>query len=79
MQYDLKPGYSPGFNPDPGSNEAIMTPPLGGCISSCQGKKEKMSCTVYSKAYDYCEYKCYGNVWNNCDGTAGVLKMLLVK
>jgi len=77
-EYRLKPGYVSGFDPDPNSNEIIMTPPIGGCNSGCQGNKEEVSCKFYSKAYDICEFRCYGNLYNNCQGYWGTIKMLLV-
>ena len=76
-KYVLRPGYEAGIDPKPG--EIVMTPPIGGCFSSCQGREERGSCSEYSKAYNYCDYKCYGYIWNNCDGKTGVIKMLLVK
>lgn len=79
-QYETKSGYAPGFDPTPNSDELVMTPPIGGCVTSCSnGQTEKVSCDYYSKAYDKCEYRCYGYVYDSCKGTGSLIHMLIVR
>lgn len=59
-------------------SEKRLMPYPGGCENTCSGKEIQEKCFTDSYGRK-CIYKCYGYLYNRCQGTLGLIKYYLVK